>query len=254
MGIDIDPIENIPTQPPFPATIPHTPIISISTQPETQLPQGSSPIPVPDVEAYHRTQYRIGKRDWKKVKKLAYKLNGLKEGIEFVNTFIEKKENPKFPRLNLKTVPYENLDSLYSLLKNNIFRIQRRNHIFITEPYPKPFFQSGNGKRPSSYVKSHGKTVSFFITSLILFFSPNPCFIQRNGIYCGLKHKTIFEVTEHHPEFSPNDIHVSHLCHNAQCIQKKHLVFESYTTNTHRNTCRIYCTCGAFPVCFTEVN
>src|SRR5690606_30654604 len=116
------------------------------------------------------------------------------------------------------------------------------DHIFIDVDLPSGFSYSRNGHRPTckiNWSEGNRKNREITATMLILYFKPTRCNMMTNGNICSKRHKTHYEFCEHHPEYSPNDVHISHLCHHSECLNRNHLLFEPDVINSRRNVCRL---------------
>jgi len=172
-----------------------------------------------------------------------------------------KKKNPKtHSRTNLKKLVQTELTARFRTLKKKTWKSSRRGHLFFNNPLPNGFKYSNNGHRPICNVtemvnKKTRKNKGVCATALALYFEPTRCHtVLPTGDVCRKRHRTPYNYSKHHPETSPNDVHLSHICHHAECVNRRHLIFEPYSVNLHRNTCRLECSCGASPKCFTEIN
>jgi len=87
--------------------------------------------------------------------------------------------------------------------------------------------------------------------NLMSYYSSRRCgMILEHGRRCDLHHKTVHSFCQVHTEFTPRDVHLSHICHHAPCVNPEHLLLEPATVNLKRNNCRRECICGALPKCF----
>jgi len=129
------------------------------------------------------------------------------------------------------------------------------DHLFLTEELPKGIMVSkhNNGGRPMASIRSGtGDNTIVMATAVVLFCRPTKCQTTIGGRPCNRRHRTVYDFVEHHTGQCVNDVHISHICHHHLCLQRKHLIFEPAAVNLRRNSCRIECSCGARPPCFTS--
>jgi len=116
-------------------------------------------------------------------------------------------------------------------------------------------FCLNNTKRPQYYLSTKNHNYQITLTSIIVFFNPPKCYVVcDNGKLCMKRHRTAYQFCVDHNQYSPHEVHISHLCHFGSCINWRHLVIEPAKVNLRRNNCRRNCQCGGKPQCFHDSN
>jgi len=190
--------------------------------------------------------------------KLNTHLNELQPHISAFNEFLQRKQNPELnKRINLAELNARDLKSAFDKLMEHSYFTEHHGHQFISDPPPRGVTIAPNGNRPHFVVKYADSSVgnaSVFGTAIALFFKPTKCHtVGVNGRICGMRHRTVQEFSEAHPQQTPNEVHVSHLCHHSSCVYWRHLIIEPSNVNLRRNVCRRECTCGCNPKCYTDM-
>jgi len=208
--------------------------------------------------SYPRVQFRVGKNDWEILMKLNTRLNELQSDISAFNDFLRRKQNPEISkRVDLAELNLEDLKSAFDKCMEHSYYTENHGHQFISDPPPRGVQIASNGNRPQCAVKYADRTrgnTYVFGTAIVLYFKPTKCHtVCENGRICGMRHRTVHEFSEAHPQHTPNEVHVSHLCHHSSCVYWRHLIMEPSNVNLRRNVCRRECTCGSNPKCYTDM-
>jgi len=127
------------------------------------------------------------------------------------------------------------------------------NHMVLIGDVPENCARNGEKRIMARVYDNERKPFRILATAIIVYFNPMICWetdaLER---VCGKKHRTIYDFCKDHPSYSPHNLHISHICHNGQCLNPKHLLIEPALKNLSRNSCRGECECGNVPPCFTE--
>jgi len=211
--------------------------------------------PPTEFQEQTKVQFRVGKKDWKMLTDLNNHLSDISSDIAALNEFILCKLNPDHVEcINLVELKQDSLKSAYdSIIKNSEWTNSSR-HLIMKTPLP-PRITITNTKRPHASVRNGNgnSNCNIALTAIVTYYRPARCrHIRNNGLVCKMRHRTVQEFSEEHPEFRPNEVHISHLCHYPLCIFWHHLIMEPSKVNLHRNNCRRNCQCGGLPKCFTD--
>jgi len=201
-----------------------------------------------------KIQYRLGKKDWEMLVGLNFRLNALVSEFEAFNEFIHRKQFPELnERVNLADFDKHALKSTFEIMLDNAAYTRTNRHLLLKLPLP-PRFNMTNAKRINVTIKHQsGKTANVVCSSVVIYFKPSKCYnMNPDGSVCIMRHRTVQEFCDEHPEVATQQVHVSHLCHYPTCLNWKHLVLETSKVNLHRNKCRRDCNCGGFPRCFKD--
>jgi len=234
----------------------------------SELPWTTSPISVPTLperprtpdhlESYPRVQFRVGKKDWAMLVRLSKSLNELQTDIRAFNEFLHRKQNPETnDRIDLAKVNQQDLRERFDSIEENSEETIRHSHTVLREPLPRGFSDYNNGRRPQVYVRhlESTNTICFAATAVVLYYKPTKCYtVGSDGKFCLKRHRTVYEFCDAHPGLRTNEIHISHLCHSASCLNAHHLIFEHSSVNIRRNACRRECCCGGSPKCYEDQN
>jgi len=154
---------------------------------------------------------------------------------------------------NLAEYSYDMLKQSYDNLLQNLNSTMKYGHHVITGTPPSGItLHISNHEHPRLLItgirhSTNGTVASIQATAVVLFFKPRMCCTLRNdGQKCPLRHRTAQEFCLYHPEYDPVNVHISHLCHFAECVNPTHLLLEPATINLKRS-CRRECECGATP-------
>jgi hypothetical protein len=159
----------------------------------------------------------------------------------------------------LRKIDGSELIRKFNALEKSLWRSPRHSHLFLNKYDLPPGIRcsgSGNNYRPVINLRDkQGEMLNnFMATGLVLFCRPTKCQTLISGRPCNRRHRTVYDFVEHHPGHSVNDVHISHVCQHPLCLNRKHLIFEAAAVNLKRNNCRIECSCGARPPCFTSID
>jgi len=213
--------------------------VSVTTNPKPKRPQ---------------VQFRIGKNHWEMLCSLNIKLRELDVLSEEFHKFIRQKSNPKEDyRVNLAEIDEESLRKLNQCLFDRLCQTGNFDHLAYVGELPPRACRNPDNRLYLPVTDLNGVGHRVGATAVILYFNPVPCYEQDElGRYCGKPHRTVFEYSKSHPNYKPGDLHISHLCHWAPCLNRTHLLIEPAIKNLIRNQCRRECSCGNAPQCFTD--
>jgi len=208
------------------------------------------------LDTYPRVQFRVGKKDWQMLIRLSKSLNTLQSDVLAFNEFLHRKQHPETnERIDLAQLNQQDLRRVFDVIEDNSDQTQRHNHTVIREPFPRGVTDNNSGNRPYVWVRHSvsNETITFAATAVILYYKPTKCFtLGTNAKFCLKRHRTVYEFCQEHPQYRPNEIHISHLCHSPTCVNWCHLIFEHSSVNLRRNTCRRDCCCGGSPNCYKD--